>query len=106
LPVFLGFGLGGGLRASQSRGGCLEIVDSEDVAQVLVQLEYACGVVGTGLGDQAMRRTGPPPAADHERQYRDSHSLHTGLLRARYLDTGLSWTRSRLIAYAKRCLGL
>jgi hypothetical protein len=67
----------------------------------------ACPVEAlTGLGDQAMRMTGPHPAADHERQYRDSHSLHPGLRRARYLDTALSWTRTRLIAYAKRRLGL
>ena len=60
----------------------------------------------TGLGDQAIRMTGPHPAAGHERQYRDSHSLHHGLRIARYLDTMLSWTRARLIADAKRRLGL
>lgn len=67
----------------------------------------ACPVEAlTGFGDQAIRMTGPHPAAEHERQYRDSHSLHPGLRIARYLDTTLSWTRARLIADAKRRLGL
>ena len=67
----------------------------------------ACPVEAlTGFGDQAIRMTGPHPAAEHERRYRDSHSLHPGLRIARYLDTTLSWTRARLIADAKRRLGL
>jgi hypothetical protein len=65
----------------------------------------ACPVEAlTGLGDQAIRMTGPHPAAEHERQYRDSHSLDRDLRRARDLNTALSWMRARLIAYAKRRL--
>ena len=66
----------------------------------------ACPVEAlTGLGDEAMRMTGRHPAAVHERQYRDSRSLHLGLRGVRHIDRVLSWARARLIASAKRPVG-
>jgi hypothetical protein len=53
-----------------------------------------------------MRLTGPHPAADHERQIRESHSLSAGLRLAQGLDTAISHMRVKLIAYARKQLGL
>jgi hypothetical protein len=60
----------------------------------------------TGLGDQAMRMTGPHPQAERERQYRANRTLPFGLRRARDLDTTISRTHARLISFAKRRLSL
>jgi hypothetical protein len=67
----------------------------------------ACPVEAfTGLGDQAMRMTGPHPQAEHERQYRANRTLPFSVRRARDLDTVVLGMRSRLIAFAKRRLDL
>jgi hypothetical protein len=88
-------------------GSLQYLLSTHTLVRVAAARRPACPVEAlTGLGDQAMRMTGPHPQAEHERQFRAGHKLRFDMARVRVLDTAASWTRTRLIAFAKRRLGL
>ena len=83
------------------------LLSTHTLEQLSTERRAACPVEAlAGQGDQAMRLTGPHRAADHERQVRDSHSFCAGLRRSRCLDAAISHMRAKLIAYARKRLGL
>ncbi len=101
--------LSGALAALKDRNGLASLHGIAPGLRAAAAAQLKVGALAvSGAGREAETRlvSGPHPAAEHERQYRHSRSPHFGLRRARNLDTALSWTRARLIAYARRRLSL